>query len=142
MILFKVKKSIRRADGCCGAEDEIRTRDPHLGKVMLYQLSYFRMRNCTDSGLQMYPLRPETQKKSGLFVLGGVKGALLNLHLGLAMVTHAVESVATTQYKCGKGEDLNVEKETGRGDPVMTEVFLGRAYGLLLRHDVGIARQK
>ena len=31
------------ADGCCGAEDEIRTRDPHLGKVMLYQLSYFRV---------------------------------------------------------------------------------------------------
>ena len=25
-----------------GAKDEIRTRDPHLGKVMLYQLSYFR----------------------------------------------------------------------------------------------------
>ena len=28
---------------CNGAEDETRTRDPHLGKVMLYQLSYFRM---------------------------------------------------------------------------------------------------
>ena len=25
------------------AEDEIRTRDPNLGKVMLYQLSYFRI---------------------------------------------------------------------------------------------------
>ena len=25
------------------AEDETRTRDPNLGKVMLYQLSYFRM---------------------------------------------------------------------------------------------------
>ena len=25
------------------AKDEIRTRDPNLGKVMLYQLSYFRM---------------------------------------------------------------------------------------------------
>ena len=25
-----------------GAEDEARTRDPNLGKVMLYQLSYFR----------------------------------------------------------------------------------------------------
>ena len=24
------------------ADDEIRTRDPHLGKVMLYQLSYVR----------------------------------------------------------------------------------------------------
>ena len=26
----------------CGAEDGTRTRDPHLGKVMLYQLSHFR----------------------------------------------------------------------------------------------------
>ncbi len=25
------------------AKDEIRTRDPDLGKVVLYQLSYFRM---------------------------------------------------------------------------------------------------
>ena len=28
----------------CGADDETRTRDIHLGKVMLYQLSYIRMR--------------------------------------------------------------------------------------------------
>ena len=27
-----------------GADDETRTRDIHLGKVMLYQLSYIRMR--------------------------------------------------------------------------------------------------
>lgn len=27
------------------AEDGIRTRDPDLGKVMLYQLSYFRIKN-------------------------------------------------------------------------------------------------
>jgi hypothetical protein len=26
-----------------GAKDETRTRDPYLGKVMLYQLSYFRI---------------------------------------------------------------------------------------------------
>ncbi len=26
-----------------GAEDGTWTRDPHLGKVMLYQLSYFRL---------------------------------------------------------------------------------------------------
>ena len=25
-----------------GAEDEVRTRDPQLGRLMLYQLSYFR----------------------------------------------------------------------------------------------------
>ncbi len=30
-----------------GAEDETRTRDPDLGKVVLYQLSYFRIcKNC------------------------------------------------------------------------------------------------
>ena len=27
----------------CGADDETRTRDPHLGKVMRYQLRYIRM---------------------------------------------------------------------------------------------------
>ncbi len=26
-----------------GAKNEIRTRDPNLGKVVLYQLSYFRL---------------------------------------------------------------------------------------------------
>ena len=29
-------------EGRSGAEDGTRTRDPHLGKVMLYQLSHFR----------------------------------------------------------------------------------------------------
>ncbi len=29
-----------------GAENETRTRDPNLGKVMLYQLSYFRVWDC------------------------------------------------------------------------------------------------
>ena len=31
------------ADVFFGAEDEARTRDPNLGKVVLYQLSYFRI---------------------------------------------------------------------------------------------------
>ncbi len=30
--------------GKSGADDGIRTRDPHLGKVVLYQLSHVRMR--------------------------------------------------------------------------------------------------
>ena len=30
-----------------GAENETRTRDPNLGKVMLYQLSYFRITSTT-----------------------------------------------------------------------------------------------
>ena len=28
---------------CAGADDETRTRDPHLGKVMRYQLRYIRI---------------------------------------------------------------------------------------------------
>ena len=31
-----------------GAENETRTRDPDLGKVVLYQLSYFRNWDCKD----------------------------------------------------------------------------------------------
>ena len=34
---FSIKFFLKRA------ENETRTRDPNLGKVMLYQLSYFRM---------------------------------------------------------------------------------------------------
>ena len=38
------------------AENETRTRDPDLGKVVLYQLSYFRsvLKNDSRLGLQRY----------------------------------------------------------------------------------------
>ncbi len=41
------------------AEDETRTRDPNLGKVVLYQLSYFRIllknyHRCIALGVQIY----------------------------------------------------------------------------------------
>ena len=32
-----------------GADDETRTRDPHLGKVMRYQLRYIRVATSYDS---------------------------------------------------------------------------------------------
>ena len=38
-----------------GAENEARTRDPNLGKVVLYQLSYFRKINLNT--LQPFRLR-------------------------------------------------------------------------------------
>lgn len=39
------EKKRRRANAVSllGAKDEIRTRDPHLGKVMRYQLRYVRI---------------------------------------------------------------------------------------------------
>ena len=40
------KKPSSNDEGFCGAKDEIRTRDPDLGKVVLYQLSYFRVGLC------------------------------------------------------------------------------------------------
>ena len=35
---------------CLGAENEVRTRDPQLGRLMLYQLSYFR--SCGQGGIR------------------------------------------------------------------------------------------
>ena len=46
-----LKKNHPLRDGS-RAEDEIRTRDPHLGKVMLYQLSYFRICDKELNGVQ------------------------------------------------------------------------------------------
>ena len=38
-----------------GAENEARTRDPNLGKVVLYQLSYFRIYPFALFDLQTLP---------------------------------------------------------------------------------------
>ena len=35
-----------------GAEDEVRTRDPQLGRLMLYQLSYFRKEFVGEDGFE------------------------------------------------------------------------------------------
>ena len=49
------------------AENETRTRDPNLGKVVLYQLSYFRRAFCRKTGrllsnaVQKYNLFPKLQ---------------------------------------------------------------------------------
>ena len=37
-----------------GAEDEVRTRDPQLGRLMLYRLSYFRSLALFSKGMQRY----------------------------------------------------------------------------------------
>ena len=37
-----------------GAEDEVRTRDPQLGRLMLYRLSYFRNLAFFSKGMQRY----------------------------------------------------------------------------------------
>ena len=42
-----------------GAGNETRTRDPNLGKVMLYQLSYSRARDAS------YPARSQPRKIGG-----------------------------------------------------------------------------
>jgi hypothetical protein len=43
---WKMKKPAWWGGFLCGAKDGIRTRDPDLGKVVLYQLSYFRIGEC------------------------------------------------------------------------------------------------
>ncbi len=42
------------------AEDEVRTRDPQLGRLMLYQLSYFRDRKVGADGFE--PPKVETSR--------------------------------------------------------------------------------
>ena len=41
-ILWGLSSSIKGVEALLRAENETRTRDPNLGKVVLYQLSYFR----------------------------------------------------------------------------------------------------
>ena len=41
-----------------GADDGIRTRDPNLGKVVLYQLSHVRVEPATIAGAIWFPPTP------------------------------------------------------------------------------------
>ena len=43
---WQIKNPLADQRVCFGAKDGIRTRDPDLGKVVLYQLSYFRVKEC------------------------------------------------------------------------------------------------
>ena len=61
------KCSPRTVRGLSGADDETRTRDPHLGKVMRYQLRYIRMhilkelcRSVRDTGIE--PVTPTVSR--------------------------------------------------------------------------------
>ena len=45
-----------RASSRKRAENEARTRDPNLGKVMLYQLSYFRISVLTGAKIKSFTL--------------------------------------------------------------------------------------
>ena len=46
-----------------GAENETRTRDPNLGKVVLYQLSYFRLTLCEEEETRTPTPRGTTTSK-------------------------------------------------------------------------------
>src|SRR5688572_4092476 len=60
---------VDREQGFDRADDEIRTRDPHLGKVMLYQLSHIRrLRN----NFSKRPAGPDTRNSP--IVGGPVRG--------------------------------------------------------------------
>ena len=48
------------------AENETRTRDPNLGKVVLYQLSYFRKCGCKGT-LFFISSKPLDGKKENIF---------------------------------------------------------------------------
>ena len=48
------------------AENETRTRDPNLGKVVLYQLSYFRLLN-SAAKIHFFLISPSLSKKKFSF---------------------------------------------------------------------------
>ena len=54
--LRHLHKKSRLPSGPCGAENETRTRDPDLGKVVLYQLSYFRLASLVGNLFTRFPL--------------------------------------------------------------------------------------
>ena len=56
----KPRRAMRDGAFCIGARDRIRTGDPHVGNVMLYQLSYSRAGSLWDSRVYGKPEPPSS----------------------------------------------------------------------------------
>ena len=73
-ILYKKRLPILSTDNLIlyGAENETRTRDPNLGKVMLYQLSYFRKLNFVIQKSERWVPRTGIQLLKYIKNVGGI----------------------------------------------------------------------
>jgi hypothetical protein len=95
-----------------GAEDRARTGHPNLGKVVLYQMSYFR-KQLKELFFQdrkdKYPLL--TTKFMMLFVLRSIQSVLGNLNLRLALVPVVIQTVAAANCKRYDTEYLQIKQE-------------------------------
>ena len=78
--LRSLKFRTRPSEAKSGAENETRTRDPDLGKVVLYQLSYFRDWEC--KGMHYFS-KSKFFSNNFIFQLGqGRNGGILVIFAG------------------------------------------------------------
>ena len=131
-----------------GAEDEARTRDLNLGKVALYQLSYFRVkyrvakiRQCTISEKSFFRQCP-------LFILGCIEGIAGDFDVRFALISVCVQTERGADEEGDNAKNLQIEKEYGGIDPAIGEIFQFRVFQFywlicyLLIHSCLIAVQK
>ena len=113
------------------AEDEIRTRDPNLGKVMLYQLSYFRvlraLLGCKNNNKILI-------KKDFLLVFWRVLCTFWYFHFWLSLIFHAIQSITSTKNKGQKGKKLYMKKKTWWRNPVSSEIFFSSVISCIVLH--------
>ena len=105
-----------------GAEDRARTGHPDLGKVVLYQMSYFRMKKnlknsrlptpdyfsgCKDNN----PKFPAKFLSFVLFILRRVQSIAWHLYIGLSFVPMLKQAVTTANYEGQKQKYRQVKKK-------------------------------
>jgi hypothetical protein len=113
-----------------GAEDEARTRDLNLGKVALYQLSYFRIFNpsfligAAKIRQCKFPEKFFLRKIIGsLFILRSIQGIPGNFYVGLALIAVYPQAIRRSEQERYDDKYFQVEQEYGRIDPAIRNVF-------------------
>ena len=116
---------------CAGADDETRTRDPHLGKVMRYQLRYIRVTSSRSSRAPNgNPVRDTGIEPVTSSVSGKRSPTELIAHMYLSRPsTHLCQKV-------WRQESLGADDETRTRDP-----HLGKVMRYQLRY-IRIARSR
>ena|SRR5579872_3471814 len=101
------------------AEDEARTRDLNLGKVALYQLSYFRIIGRAKIRNTAFP----EKFCCYLLILRGVQCISRNFNLRLAFITVRIQPVTGADKEGDDAKYFQVEKEDGGMHPAIRNVF-------------------
>ena len=127
----RVKKNhLPEADGLFRAEDRARTGHPDLGKVVLYQMSYFRIlkqllqQKRTFFVFGIAKISIDFTIPNFLFVFRTILSTFRSTYFRLAFITMGIHTQTSPQNEGNHEKYLTIKQESGRRNPIGSKILV------------------